>query len=260
MRREGTAMLQIAICDDEREDFLNMQLLVQEVMDFYGIRNNIQYFETGEELLASSVSFDLIFMDIMLNEENGIEIGKKLYWKNKSVKIIFQTYYEDQCSNAVNESHAFAFLKKPIDSELLKKQMSDFLQTKENSQDLWMSFENVVWVSEDSKIRKHMTKMPVQDIIYFEVSKKDKVVKVVTERGCFLYSVIFHELEERIRPFGFEICSRGIMANFDKIQRVEKGNLIMSNGEVLPLSRRRNGIFRERMNGFFYHSMVKKNV
>ncbi len=59
-------------------------------MDFYGIRNNIQYFETGEELLASSVSFDLVFMDIMLNEENGIEIGKKLYWKNKSVKIIFQ--------------------------------------------------------------------------------------------------------------------------------------------------------------------------
>lgn len=260
MCRRGTAMLQIAICDDEREDLLNMQRLAQEIIDSYAIRYNIQTFDTGEELLESPILFDLVFMDIKLNEENGIEIGKKLYWKNRSVKIIFETYYNEQCSNAVNRSHAFAFLTKPIDKPLLEKQLDEFLRTKDNMQDMWISFENIEWISETGKTSRKMVKLPIRDIIYFEAIKKDKIIKTVTDRGNFCFSGIIHELEEKMRPFGFETCSRGIVVNFDKIQKMEKGNIVMSNGERLPLSQRRNTIFRERMNEFFYNSMVKKNV
>lgn len=257
---ERAAMLQIAICDDERKDLLNMQRLTQEIIDSYSVRYNIQTFDTGEELLESPVLFDLVFMDIKLNEENGIEIGKKLYWKNRTVKIIFQTYFNEQCSDAVNSSHAFAFLTKPIDKTLLEKQLDDFLRSKDNQQDMWMSFENIEWISEAGRTRKKMAKLPIRDILYFEVRKRDKIIKTTTERGIFCFAGIFHELEERMCPFGFETCSRGILVNFDKIQRLEKGNIVMSNGEHLPLSQRRNTIFRERMNEFFYNSMVKKNV
>lgn len=74
-------MLQIAICDDEIRDLQHMQKLVGGVMEYYSMRYNIQTFEKGEELLDSEVSFDLVFMDIKLDGEDGIEIGKKIYWK-----------------------------------------------------------------------------------------------------------------------------------------------------------------------------------
>lgn len=251
-------MLQIAICDDDRKDQQDMQCLIREAIEHYAIRYNIQIFDTGEELLDSPVSFDLVFMDIKLDGENGIEIGKKLYWKNRSVKIIFQTYYSEHCNDAVNKSHAFAFLTKPINKIQLKELLDEFLKTKDNLQDLWLSFENIDWILKNGTTRKEMVRLPIRDILYFMARKDDKNIEAITERGRFCYSGIFYELEEKMRPFGFETCSRGIVVNFDKIQMIEKGDLVMSNEERLPLSRKRNIIFRERMNEFFHDSMVKK--
>lgn len=51
-------MLQIAICDDAK-DAKNIKGMIEKVLQMYSIRYNVQVFDTGEELLDSSVSFDL---------------------------------------------------------------------------------------------------------------------------------------------------------------------------------------------------------
>ena len=250
-------MLQIAICDDEKKDLLHMRTLVEEVMDHFSVRYDIQNFENGEELLECPVPFDLIFMDIRLNGENGIETGKKIYWKNRNVKIIFQTYLAEECSNAVNKSHAFAFLTKPVDGELLKKQIEEFMRSRENMQEMWISFCHVRWIDAGDKSKTQNVRMAVRDIIYFEVIKGERSVKAVTKKGIFCYAEKFEELEERMQSFGFETCSRGIMVNLDQVMKREKREVKMSNGECLPLSQRRNRAFRERMNEFFCSSTGK---
>lgn len=250
-------MLQIAVCDDEAEDLCKMQELIRDVMERFSLRCNIQAFETGEELLDSPVSFDLIFMDIRLAGENGIEIGKKLYWKNRNAKIIFQTYLREECGNAVNQSHAFAFLTKPVERDLLEKQMEEFLRTREDLQDMWVSFPDARWIFPEDKEKKQVVRMPVRDIVYFESIKRERLLKIVTEKGIFLYPGIFGELEERMRPFGFETCSRGIMVNFDKIRKMGKRELILQNGDCLPFSQRRSVVFKERMGEFFYNPVKR---
>lgn len=104
-------MLRIAICDDKKEDLLRIQRLVEKVMDQLSVRYNIQTFDIGKELLETSFLYDLIFLDIRLNGEDGIDIGKRIYWKNRNSKVIFQTYFKDACGDAVNKSHAFGFGK-----------------------------------------------------------------------------------------------------------------------------------------------------
>ena len=95
----------------------------------------------------------------------------------------------------------------------------------------------------------------MREIIYFEAVKSERVIKTVTEKGSFVYSGVFYELEERILPFGFGMCRRGIIVNFDKIQRMKKRELIMSNGDHLPLSPNRYDAFRKGMNNFFGSSI-----
>ena len=56
-------MLHIAICDNSGEDSQETRRLVEQALGGYTVRYNIQVFESGEELLVSSVLFDLIFMD-----------------------------------------------------------------------------------------------------------------------------------------------------------------------------------------------------
>ncbi len=257
-------MLQIAICDDEVKDSGNIQCLLETILQIYSVRYNIQVFDTGEELLDSPVSFDLVFMDIKLNEENGengengIEIGKKLYWKNKSCKIIFQTYFNRYCGEAVNKSHAFAFLEKPVEKAVLEEQIREFLETRKDIQELWVSFE-VMRMPSGKKPEKQMIRTPVRSILYFEYQKNERMVKVITEKGVFFCRSEFEDIERKMEPFGFAVCNRGIMVNLDKIAGLERRSITMTNGDSLPLSQRRSTAFRDKLLGFFNQPIGGRN-
>ncbi len=257
-------MLQIAICDDEVKDSRNIQCLLETILQVYSVRYNIQLFDTGEELLDSPVSFDLVFMDIKLHEENGetgengIEIGKKLYWKNNSCKIIFQTYFNQYCGEAVNKSHAFAFLEKPVEKAALEEQIREFLETRKDIQELWVSFE-VMRISSGQETEKQMIRTPVRSILYFEYQKNERMVKVITEKGDFFCRSGFEDIERKMEPFGFAVCNRGIMVNLDKIAGLERRSITMTNGDRLPLSQRRSTAFRDKLQEFFNHPIGGKN-
>lgn len=50
--------------------------------------------------------FHLIFLDIVMNGEDGIEIGRHIHRKNRSTKIIFQTNFGQYCKEAMNQRFA----------------------------------------------------------------------------------------------------------------------------------------------------------
>lgn len=252
-------MLQVAICDDDVRDSGNIQNLLEKVLQVYEVRYTVQVFETGEELLDSPAAYDLVFMDIKLNEENGIEIGKKLYQKNRSCKIIFQTYFNQYCGEAVNKSHAFAFLEKPVKQADLEEQVREFLQARGDTQEMWVSFEVLRNVSGEAESEKQKVRMPVRDILYFECRKNERIVKVITEKGSFFCKSGFEEIEKRMEPFGFAVCNRGIMVNLDKISGLDGRDITMTNQDKLLISQRRNVIFREKLNGFFYNPIGRRN-
>ncbi len=250
-------MLQIAVCDNCVEDSQEIRSLVEEVLKGYAIRFSVQIFETGEELLGSPVLFDLIFMDAALEGDDGIEIGKRLYCRNRGTKIIFQSYSKEYCEDAVNKSHAFAFLEKPVKKEVLEGQIRDFLEAWGNAQETWISLGQTNPVSMENE--RQMVRLPVRDILYFECQKNEKTIKAVTERGDFIYQGVFSDIEERMEPFGFAVCNRGILINLNKIARLEGYEITMTNGMKLPLSQRRNTAFKEKVQEFYYNPIGKKH-
>lgn len=251
----GKSMLQIAICDDNREDSRKICALLKQVLDGYSIRYGIQEFEDGEELVDSAVIFDLIFIDVRLNGKDGIEVAEKLYSRNKASKIIFQSRLNQYCGDAVNKSHAFAFLEKPVEREILEKQIKDFLAIWRNAQETWISLIQIGASSPEN--RRQMVRLPVCDIIHFECQKNGKTIKAVTERGDFLYQGVFSDIEDRMAPFGFAVCNRGILVNLNKIARLDGHDVIMTNGIKLPLSQRRNAAFKDRLQQFYYNPLVR---
>lgn len=249
-------MLQIAICDDDQRDLKKLKLILEKIMEKYSIHYNIVIYDSGEELLESQNIFHLIFLDIRMGKMDGIEIGKKIYRKNRNVRVIFQTHYKEYFGDAVNKSHAFAFLKKPLNEALVEEQVREYFETKESIQEIWMEFRHVNYLSEKKNLEKEIMKLPIRDIYYFEYVKRERNVKVVTERGCFFYSEVMNILEKKMKPFGFEICSRGILVNMDKIQRIKGHSILLCNDNVIPLSQRRTLYFKERMNEFTHDSFI----
>ena len=177
----GISMINIAICDDEKKDIVHLKSILQEVMDKYSMSYDIQEYESGESLMQAASLFHLIFLDIVMNGESGIEIGKHIHRKNRSTKIIFQTNFGNYCKEAMNRTHAFAFLEKPLKAPAVEEQIKEFFEDSEGMQDLLMDFHNVRYSLDGKDVVKSILSIPVKEIVYFEYIKMQKEIKIVTK-------------------------------------------------------------------------------
>lgn len=250
--------MHIAICDDNKQDLLKLKNIIQEILNQYSICYNIKEYDSGEKLLMTPLEFHLIFLDIIMGGKNGIEIGKQIYRKNHSIKIIFQTNFGQYSSSkdAMNKSHAFAFLEKPIEKALVEEQIKEFIEGNEGTQEILAEFRNVRYTWNGMNREKTFLTIPVRDILYFEYMKSRKEITIVTEKGnSYIYSEAMNSLEKRMRPLGFETSCRGILVNLEKIIKIKGYSVLLNNGEDVPLSQRRVAEFKERVNEYIRRSL-----
>lgn len=91
-------MLKIAICDDERY----FQTIIKEILINYQEQKNIplsiDIFESGKELLKLEmglVRYNIVFLDIKMDEIDGILTAQTIRDVNKDIFIVFITAFVD---------------------------------------------------------------------------------------------------------------------------------------------------------------------
>lgn len=111
--------LRIAICDKDK----HVHYLLQEVIGFFMNKHAIEFeidvYSLGKDLALEAEKFDIIFLDIILPDFVGYEIGKRIREKNKACKIIIVS-----ASGLMKEAfhiNAFRFIEKPIKLELVEE-------------------------------------------------------------------------------------------------------------------------------------------
>lgn len=78
-------MIDIAIVDDEK-------IIGEEIAGLIRSERSdcsVSLFEAGEELFFAGKSWDIIFLDICLEKENGLSIAKKIRETNENTVLIF---------------------------------------------------------------------------------------------------------------------------------------------------------------------------
>lgn len=74
-------MLQIAICDDEQFYREKIKRLLEDYLREHDLSYEISLFMSGEEFLGKSenkVKYDIVFMDINMNEMDGIQTAMQM--------------------------------------------------------------------------------------------------------------------------------------------------------------------------------------
>lgn len=71
-------MIEVAVCEDSEIDRGMLEEIIGFLMTDRGLEYNMTPFSNGEGLVAGYKNhpFDLIFLDVMMNEIDGIEIRK----------------------------------------------------------------------------------------------------------------------------------------------------------------------------------------
>lgn len=167
-------MLNIAICDDDIQTTGQIEMMIQKIAKRNFADVDIEVFWNGESLADSVVAgdgYDIIYLDIEMNNEDGISTAKRIRKYDKNVLIIYVTSHE----NYMKESFSvrpFQFLVKPVS----EKQMETcFMAAYEdiNSGDFYFRY----------SYQRMNHKVLIRDILYFESSKRK--VFIVTREETF---------------------------------------------------------------------------
>lgn len=218
--------MNIAIIEDFKEDADILYRFLSE----YAIDNKLlircTVFENGNDFLEqfSARSYDLIFIDIYLNGEDGLEIAKEIRQKDEKCLLVFTT---SSSAHAIKSYtvRAFDYLLKPIDPKRLKYTLD--LCNK-------ALFDRSRYI--EVKEGRIFTKIRLSDIVYtdyynhyIQIHTKDRMVKTYMPFADFSPMLLGYS--------NFINCYRNCIVNLDEVDFLSARDFIMKTGEKVPISR-----------------------
>jgi len=95
-------MLKVGICDDEPTVCTKIKDIIFKYSKLNSKKIEVDVFNSGEELyeyLLDDYCLDIIFLDIELDELDGIEVGKKIReeFKNELTRIVYISSKKELC-------------------------------------------------------------------------------------------------------------------------------------------------------------------
>ena len=220
-------MIKIAICDDEPKITSQIEKLILDSnipQEF-----DISIFFSGESLYQSFCeynNYDILFLDVEMSCENGIETAHKIREINKSVKIIYITAYVDFAPSAF-EVNAFRFMSKPIDKNLFLKYFN-------------LALADIIKKADYFKFsfNRENFAIPFNEIIYFESMKRLTYIHSSTgeEFKCYVkIGDIYKFLKDN--NIEFYRLSQSILVNPDFVYSYKNEKMILKNNEEFAIAK-----------------------
>lgn len=237
-------MISIAICDDETY-FRNE---IKRLTHNYLKRNNYIYeiieYESGTELLASRVQFDILFLDIGMEGTSGFEAAKKIRSTNKNVKIIFITNFPNYHKQALLV-RAFAYLNKPLNKDEFDKTLRDaIVYYKKNNNSI-----NFEICTDDGKLV-----FDLNSIKYFVFSNRK--VEIVTSNKVFYTNTTIKKLSEQLKDYNFFSPHKAYLINLKYVFSNSYNQITLTDNSKIPLSQKRSSEFKSYLSEFIVNSRI----
>lgn len=178
-----------------------------------------------------------------------IEVGKyikKIYY---GVKIIYISSGDVYIKEAINDIHAFAYIKEPFLKDTIIKQLTDVMYEINNNIDevifKVMNIKNEC-ISYDNL--KKLKKFKIKDIFYFECFKRK--IKIRTLDNTYYIMGKFKDIVDKMSRLGFICCHQSYLVNMYNVDYIKGYNLYMKNGEMIPISQKKSAIIRIQLSMF----------
>lgn len=211
----------VAICDDTQSDAEKIRFSLMDIADDL----ETVWFDTGAKLIESikrGTFYSLIFQDIYLENESGMEIARTVKELSPDTQIIFVTTSLDHAVDAFKVQAADYLVKPCTETEIVK------------------AFARV-----NMRLNRQET-APIVLILGKEIHVfyPEKVIKLESDRH---YTVIHQEsrksdrihisFADAAKLFGKQFIEvrRGVLVNPEYIERISGTDVILSDGSIYKL-------------------------
>lgn len=216
----------IAICDDESAHIEKIRTILSD-------------YETDDYLspaalldaVSAGVRYDVLFLDIMMPRIDGISLARELREFDEDMLIVFITSKIEYMQMGY-EVRAFRYLLKDQIDEGLPKTWNDIIKELLDRQDAYFSYE----------FERKTYRLPIRDILYFESNLRRIVVHTKASENATLYG----KLDDlSVKYSSFIRVHKSYLINRRYIRMISAGTVVLSNGEVLPVSRKYAALLEE---------------
>lgn len=218
--------IKIAVCDDEAVDLAQIQQMIQQY-DPQGELRISTFLRAADLLDGERISkYDIVILDIEMEAPTGFEVAQNLVKLSNSPIIIFVT--KSSAYTLRGYGIALRYLQKPLLPELFFEAMDAALAD--------VRANRVCFLGDDTTIA-----IPFREIRYIEMFGHYAVIH--TEYKEFRVRSTLKDINA-ILPHGyFAVPHKSIIVSFNHIRSATSSEVILDNGERIPISRRRQQEF-----------------
>lgn len=227
-------MLRICYCEDEPAQVLAMkQILLKWPEAALTVYSSAEAFLFEHGLGAKPAGsaqqpacpFDLLILDIQLDQMSGMELAKRVRQWDASVAIIFLTN-DPAYVFAGYEVAAARYFMKPLSEEKLFPVLRELEEKQTTEKKYW------IFTMDGEKV-----KLDTEQMISIEAV--GHYIKIQTAVQCFEIKKSLQEAARELPDTEFISPHRSYLVQIKAIRRITRISLILENGQEIPLSRNR---------------------
>lgn len=234
--------MQVAICDDDK---IFREEIIQFLIDYkknHLVCIDMYEFENGNQLLNSTDSFDILFLDYQMPGKNGFEIAKEIRVKNNMCNIVFVTNYPDFVYESF-EVNPYRFLLKPVCKNKLTDLMNSFIAKQK-------LLAPIIVINEHERLI-----IESKNILYLEGN--GKYSKIITSQGTFTSSKTLSQVHELLPKHCFYRTHKSFVVNLYYIKSYNDNFISLTDGSSIDLARNKRAEFKKTLSLFIKDHYVR---
>lgn len=214
-------MVKIAILDDTELYIEKIKTLLEKNLE---VSYRVYEYSTSDSFIKQldKQSFDILFLDIMLDKKDGIEVGKIVNEQNSSTNIIFVSENEEFFRAVYKVTHSY-FLTKDFDEELFADAIDKAVKSIKRE---------IITIH----TKNGYEKFTVSKIAYCEGTRK-KTKIVMLDGTSKEHYVSLEDIEDQLPEQNFLKCHKSFTVNMNYIARYDRKNIYMENEAIVPISK-----------------------
>lgn len=220
-------MLRVFLCDDNATILEKYKTLLTKIKNKYNIPMRLHTFQSGKALLfhmdEGNESAEIIYLDIIMDNENGIDVAKKLRDQNCQAEIIFLTANPEFVFDSFEATPSNYILKDQISEERFEEIfLKTAIKAEKKSQE--------ILVCSNGSTHKSI---PFNAISHFEIS--NRITTVHYDKESFAFYQKLEDLEKELGHRSFIRVHRSFLVNMNFIEELTKNSILLSDGTTIPL-------------------------
>lgn len=227
--------MDIAIIEDSGQELSLLERYLQSYLSNRQVYRVIDTYTSGDAFLENwpFKSYDLIFLDILMDGISGIEVARKIRETDSECLLIFISSSKEYALQGF-EVRAFDYLLKPLSEERFQRTM-DLCHNE--------LAKHIRYI--EVKESRTLVKIPLGEIIYtdyynhyIQIHTSTRLIRSYQQFDVFSPLLLCYPQ--------FLCCYRNCIVNMDHVASVDKHDFIMENGERVPITRgNRNAIYQQ---------------